>query len=297
LVIGSSQEAGGVVTRIGYVRPVTAPRLASLRLDDQVELAYAEWGAGERVVLCIHGLTRNALDFDVLAAALARTGRRVIAIDMVGRGGSSWLADPHGYNVLNYVGHIGRFCAQLGIAPTDWVGTSMGGLIGMVAAQSPTVIRRLVLNDVGPFVAKEALAMIAFYVGITPKLESFEAVERYLRQIHSGFGPLTDEQWRHLATHSARRDGAQWKLHYDPKISIAHAEGAKADIDLWPLWDSIKVPTLLLRGETSRILDAATAQRMTETGPRAKLVTFAGVGHAPALMAEDQIEAIERFLA
>ena len=278
--------------------PVTAPRLASLRLDDQTELAYAEWGAGDRVALCIHGLTRNARDFDVLAEALAQTGRRVIAIDMVGRGASSRLADPHGYNVLNYAGHIGRFCARLGIAQADWVGTSMGGLIGMVAAaQSPTIVRRLVLNDVGPFIAKEALAMIAFYVGITPRLDSFESVERYLRQIHSGFGPLTDAQWRHLATHSARREGAEWKLHYDPKISIAHAEGAKADIDLWPLWEAIKVPTLLLRGETSRILDAATARRMTETGPRAALVTFPGVGHAPALMAEDQIAAIARFLA
>jgi pimeloyl-ACP methyl ester carboxylesterase len=277
---------------------VTEPRLGSLHLDDRIELAYAEWGMGDRVVLCIHGLTRNARDFDVLAAALARDGRRVVAPDMVGRGGSSWLADPHGYNVPNYAAHIGRFCAERGIAQVDWIGTSMGGLIGMaVAAHAPSLIRRLVLNDVGPFISKEALAMIAFYVGITPKLESFEAVERYLRQIHSGFGPLTDAQWRHLAMHSARRDGERWRLHYDPKISIAHAESAKADIDLWPLWESIKVPTLLLRGETSRILDAATAQRMTETGPRAELVTFAGIGHAPALMAEDQIDAIERFLA
>jgi pimeloyl-ACP methyl ester carboxylesterase len=274
------------------------PRLASLRLDDQIELAYVEWGAGERVVLCIHGLTRNARDFDVLAAALAKSGRRVIALDMVGRGRSSWLVDPHGYNVLNSASHIGRFCAALGLSKVDWIGTSMGGMIGMtMASQPPTIIQRLVLNDIGPFIDKAALQMIAFYVGVTPKLESFEAAERYLRQIHAGFGPLSDEQWRHLAEHSTRRDGEAWRLHYDPAIKVMQAEGAQNDVDLWVLWDKIVCPILVLRGETSRILGADTATRMTETGPRPAVVTFAGVGHAPALMDPAQIETIARFLA
>jgi pimeloyl-ACP methyl ester carboxylesterase len=278
---------------------VTEPRLASLHLDDQIELAYAEWGAGERVVLCIHGLTRNARDFDIPAAALAEAlDARVIAIDMVGRGGSSRLGDPRGYNVPNYAGHIGRFCAQLGLSQVDWVGTSMGGLVGMVAAaQSPTVVRRLVLNDVGPFIDKTALQMIAFYVGIEQRFATLEKAEGYLRTIHAGFGPLTDEQWRHLAIHSTRRDGEVWRLHYDPAIKILQAENAQNDVDLWALWDKISCPTLVLRGATSRILSVATAQRMTKTGPRARLATFAGVGHAPALMADDQIETIRRFLA
>jgi pimeloyl-ACP methyl ester carboxylesterase len=142
-----------------------SPRLASLRLDDDVELAYVEWGAADaaRTVLCIHGLTRSSRDFDIPAAALAEAGMRVIAIDMVGRGGSSWLADPRGYNVMTYASHIGRFCAARGLAGVDWIGTSMGGLIGMVmAAQSPTIVERLVLNDIGSFIAREALQMIAF---------------------------------------------------------------------------------------------------------------------------------------
>jgi pimeloyl-ACP methyl ester carboxylesterase len=277
---------------------VTGPKLASLRLDDQIELAYVEWGAGERTVLCIHGLTRNARDFDVLGASLAARKHRVIALDMVGRGRSSWLADPRGYNVLNYASQIGRFCAALGVSEVDWVGTSMGGMIGMtVACQPLTTIRRLVLNDIGPFIDKTALQMIAFYVGVTPKLDSFEAAERYLRQIHAGFGPLTDEQWRHLAEHSTRRDGEVWRLHYDPAIKIMQAEGAQSDVDLWALWDKIACPTLVLRGEESRILSEDTAKRMTETGPRPAVVTFAGVGHAPGLMDPAQIATIARFLA
>ena len=280
------------------------PTLASLRLDgphDGVEIAYAEWGdpTAGRTVLCVHGLTRNGRDFDVLAAALAAVGAHVIAVDVPGRGRSPWLADPAGYTAATYAGQLVRLCELLGVDRVDWIGTSMGGIVGMlVAAQERTIVDRLVLNDVGPFIAKAALQQIASYVGLAPDFGSLDEAEAYLRRIHAGFGPLGDAQWRHLAAHSTRRDAAtgRWRLHYDPAIRIMHEQAAANDIDLWPLWESVACPTLVLRGAESRILSAATATRMKETGPKAKLVTVPGVGHAPALMDEGQIAAVREWL-
>ena len=179
--------------------------------------------------------------------ALADKGARVIALNMVGRGTSSWLADPMGYVVPNYVGHVLQFLKEQRLDSVDWVGTSMGGLIGMlIAAAENNPIRRLVLNDIGPFISQAALAQLKTYVGRDPHFASLEEAEAYLREIHAGFGPLTDAQWRHLASHSVREADGGLRLHYDPAIKVPYAQMADADVDLWALWEKIRCPTFLL---------------------------------------------------
>ncbi len=275
---------------------------ASFRLAEPyegLELAYLDWGdpTSDHVVVCVHGLTRNAHDFDELAKALAGHGARVLAIDVVGRGRSSWLAEPHDYSAENYAAQILSLLAELGVGKVDWIGTSMGGLIGMgIASLEQHPISRLVLNDIGPFVPEAALKQIQSYLGLELRFDSFEELEDHLRFIHAGFGRLTDAQWRHLAKHSARQDADGWHLNYDPGIRVPYAELATGDIAFWELWDKISCPTFVIRGSESPILLRQTAEEMTQRGPKATLATFAGVGHAPALMSRDQIFTIERWL-
>lgn len=266
-----------------------------------LRLRYTDWGdpAASRTVVCVHGLTRNARDFDVLASDLATRGARVVCVDVAGRGGSDRLADPALYRVDVYAGHLARLLDLLELRRVAWVGTSMGGLIGMVLASAGErgPIDRLVLNDIGPFVPKEAIEPIRAYLGLDLLFPDMAALEAHLRQIHAPFGPLTDEQWAHLATHSARPEGeAGFRLHYDPAIRGPMADGPPADIEFWPLYDAIRCPTLVLRGAESGLLTADTADEMTRRGPHARVVTFPGVGHAPALMAEDQIAAVRGFV-
>jgi pimeloyl-ACP methyl ester carboxylesterase len=279
-----------------------SPRLASLALDAPlagVDVAYLDWGdpRASRTVLCVHGLTRNARDFDVLAAALADAGLRVVAVDVPGRGRSSWLADPNLYTPPSYAVYLAAFCVKLGLARIDWVGTSMGGIVGMILAANPaTNIDRLVLNDVGPFIDKAALDQIASYVGLDLRFDTLDDLERHLRRIHAGFGQLTDAQWRHMAMHSARQDADGWRLSYDPAIRVPYAGRAATDVDMWALWEQIRRPSFVLRGGDSRILTAETARRMTETGPRAAVQTLVGIGHAPGLMDAEQIRIIMKWL-
>ena len=264
-----------------------------------IELAFVDWGDPDatRTVVCVHGLTRNARDFDHLAQALVARGARVLAVDVVGRGRSAWLDDPGGYTVPAYAGHLSLLLADLGLTTVDWVGTSMGGLIGMVlAAAERSIIDRLVLNDVGPFIPEAALAQIGDYLGLDLRFASLDALEQHLREIHAPFGPLSDAQWRHLAEHSARQDGDGFRLNYDPRIREPFMDQLEGDVDLWMLWEQITMPTFVLRGAESRLLDAATAQAMQDRGPKAELATLAGIGHAPALMAEDQIGLVARWL-
>jgi pimeloyl-ACP methyl ester carboxylesterase len=255
-------------------------------------------GQGQKTVICVHGLTRNSRDFDALAAALvAGPYDRVVCPDIVGRGSSDWLADPANYSYPQYLGDMNALVARLDVPALDWVGTSMGGLIGMSLAALPnSPIRRLVLNDIGPIISKASLQRIADYVGLDYRFSSLEALERHLRKIHAPFGPLTDAQWQHMAKHSQRRLGdSNLGLAYDPAIANNVKLGV-ADVDLWALWDRITCPVLVLRGADSDILSAETAQMMTERGPKAELVSFAGVGHAPALMAQDQIDIVTEWL-
>ncbi len=268
--------------------------------DRRYSLAYTTFGrsGSHRTIICVHGLTRNGRDFDVLASALADRAF-VVCPDVVGRGRSDWLDDPKDYAVPTYAGHMLQLIQHLGVSEVDWIGTSMGGLIGMgIAAMEDSPIRRLVLNDVGPFIPKSALERIGTYLGLELVFDDMAALEAHLRQVHAPFGPLSDEQWAHLAEHSAsRRADGKVVLGYDPKIAEPFKTADPAqDLDLWPIFEGIRCPTLVMRGGESDLLLEETARRMTETGPKADLVTIDGVGHAPALMAPDQIEAIKSWL-
>lgn len=262
-------------------------------------IAYREWGTGDRAIVCVHGLTRNGRDFDVLAADLADSLKaRVICPDVVGRGRSGRLANPDNYSYAQYLADMAVLLARLDVPQVDWVGTSMGGLIGMMlAAQPGSPIRRLVINDVGPFIPKAALERIGDYVGLDPFFADLDAVESYLRRRYAGFGALTDAQWQHMAQTSAdARDGG-YRLAFDPGISRIFKTSAIDDLDMWPLWSMIQQPVLVVRGGRSDLLLADTADRMTKEGPRARLYTVPDAGHAPALMAADQVAAVRDFLA
>lgn len=267
---------------------------------EPVRLAYTRWGPADapRTVVCVHGLTRQGRDFDVLAAALAEGGAQVICPDMVGRGRSDWLKDPKGYAAPVYIAHVQQLLAALGIATVDWVGTSMGGLIGMGLAAVPDgPIRRLVLNDIGPFIPAASLAYIADYVIKAPRFADLGEAQAYLREIHRGFRDLSDQDWVAATLHGTKptADGGVTLAH-DPGIGVLFTQDALADVDIWPLYDTLTNPTLLLRGADSMLLTAEVAQEMTRRGPRAELITFAGVGHAPGLIAPEQVEAVRAFL-
>lgn len=263
-------------------------------------IAYAEWGARDnpRVLICVHGLTRNGRDFDALAEALAGH-YRVICPDVVGRGKSAHLRDPVSYSIPQYVSDMVTLIARLNVDSVHWLGTSMGGLIGMaLAAQEGTPIRRLVLNDVGPLITVESLERIATYVGTDPSWASFDEAMAYVRLISEPFGPLTDAQWHHLTeTSILQRTDGRWAFRYDPRI----AEPFKAafvgqDIDLWPIYERIACPTLVIRGGESDLLARDTWEAMGERGPKARLAEIPGVGHAPMFQSAEQIAVVREFL-
>ncbi|MGZ8995247.1 MAG: alpha/beta fold hydrolase [Rhodospirillales bacterium] len=263
-------------------------------------VAYSEWGAPSeaRVAICVHGLTRTGRCFDFLAEAL-EDRYRVACPDLPGRGKSHWFATPALYRPPAYLADLNALIARRAVAQVDWVGTSLGGILGMMlAAQPNTPIRKLVVNDVGPFIDKAALGRIATYVGQDPTFRSLDALEAYLREIHAPFGPLTDEQWRHLAVYSARRDEAAdvWRLHYDPALAKPFREDLGEDVDMWAVWEAITCPVLVIRGAESDILLHETAEEMLTRGPEVELVELPGIGHAPALMDPAQIAVVRDWL-
>jgi pimeloyl-ACP methyl ester carboxylesterase len=262
-------------------------------------LHYLEWdGPGAKpTVVCAHGLTRNARDFDTLGAAL-QPEFRVICPDVVGRGQSDWLTNADDYGLVQYLADMTALIARLDVEHVDWVGTSMGGLIGMrLAAQPSTPIRRLILNDVGPYVAQSAMQRIADYVGEDPRFADLHETEAYLRKVHAPFGCLSDDDWRHMAEHSTRPLGnGGYRLHYDPAIGEIYKKKPVEAIELWDVWDAIRCPVLVLRGAESDVLTAETAREMMQRGPQARVETFADIGHAPTLLAEDQIGLIRAWL-
>jgi pimeloyl-ACP methyl ester carboxylesterase len=285
-------------------RVALQPRIGSIKAVSPGgfhEVFYTDWGdpAAERVIVCVHGLTRNGRDFDALAGSLASSlPVRVICPDIAGRGRSQWLNDPLHYGYPQYIADMTALLAQLGLARVDWIGTSMGGLIGMFLAGSPTSpVRTLLMNDVGPVLSRAALERIADYVGTDLRFTDLTALESHLRRVHAPFGPLTDPQWRHLALHGHRfnADGS-YGLAYDPRIAVNVKLGVQ-DWDFWSVFDAIACPALVLRGRQSDILSAETADAMSKRGPKAGLVTFDGIGHAPALMSRDQIESVVQWLA
>jgi pimeloyl-ACP methyl ester carboxylesterase len=297
-------------------------------------IAYADWGkhSADRVVVCVHGLSRNCRDFDYLARDLAHSCR-VVCPDVVGRGDSEWLADKGDYRFSTYLSDAAALIARItapappvhmgilrgnlggarksadGPAQIDWVGTSMGGLIGMLlAAKRGSPIRRLVLNDVGAFISWGSLYRLKGYVAGGGAFKSMAEVEAYLREACAPFGPLSDEQWRHLAEHSAvAGDEGRYHLRYDPAIGdtmrvsspdpeLPLGPNFLAGIDLWATWAEVRCPTLVLRGAESDVLSRDTLARMRALRPDTEVLELAGIGHAPALMSYDQIAAVREFL-
>jgi len=282
-------------------------------------MAYWDWPAAasadpHRVVLCVHGLSRQGRDFDTLAAELCAQAR-VLAVDVAGRGHSDWLADPMSYQVSTYVADLAALIMHLRAQDPDlqidWVGTSMGGLIGMALAAQPSVgLRRLVLNDVGPVIQWEALQRIGTYLGLNPSFGTAKEAADQLAAISTGFGPHTPEQWLALSLPMLRERDGRWWLHYDPSLALplraltdasdqcaARQAVRDGETALWGLYDAITAPTLLLRGAESDLLTRETARAMAERGPRARCIEFPGVGHAPTLVAADQIAAVRDFLS
>ncbi|HQZ01167.1 MAG TPA: alpha/beta hydrolase [Thauera sp.] len=265
-------------------------------------MAYTEWGDPDnpRVVLCAHGLTRNGRDFDDLAQTLA-DDFRVVCPDVVGRGRSDWLGVKSDYGFPLYVSDMITLIARLDVQQLSWVGTSMGGIIGMLVASQPhTPIGRLVLNDVGPVITAVSLQRIGPYVGTAPRFATMDEAEAYIRLVSAPFGPLTDAQWRHLTNYSVRPMGGAeggFAMIYDPALGdIFRQTPATEDIDLWPVYERIACPALALRGADSDLLERSTFEAMAARGPRATTVEFEGVGHAPMLMDPAQIEVVRAFL-
>jgi pimeloyl-ACP methyl ester carboxylesterase len=266
------------------------------------QMHYTEWGqrANPRIVICVHGLTRNCRDFDTLAQSLEHEFR-VVCPDIVGRGQSDWLADKQHYGLAQYLADINALLARLTAdGPRDifWVGTSMGGMIGMLLASlERTPVRKLILNDVGTLIPKASLERIGKYAGKSPAFKTLTETNTYLRTISASFGQLTDAQWDHLTRHNAKQNAdGTWAMNYDPGIAMPFQNAPINDIELWILYDRITCPTLLLSGADSDLLLKDTALAMTQRGPKARLVEFTGVGHAPMLMADDQIKIVREFL-
>jgi pimeloyl-ACP methyl ester carboxylesterase len=279
-------------------------------------MAYWRWGDAfnPRILVCVHGLSRQGRDFDTLARSLCDT-YQVVCPDVVGRGESDWLADPKGYQVFSYVADMVALMQQLrarvhATAPLDidWLGTSMGGLIGLGFSTLPSDVsgvklRKFVLNDVGPKLRYEAMVRIGEYLGQPMRFDSEQEAADYLWSISTGFGPHTPEQWLALSRPLLRPapDGKGLILHYDPAIAepfkaITHDSATSGEAMLWQVYDALKCPVLLLRGRDSDLLDRETAVAMSERGPKARLIEFEGVGHAPMLNNLTQLEPLRDFL-
>lgn len=266
-------------------------------------MAYVEWGdpANRRVLVCAHGLARQGRDFDTFARAMS-DHYRVVCPDVVGRGRSDWLSDPAGYQIPAYVADMVTLLARLDAEQLLWVGTSMGGLIGLGLASLPdSPVKKLVLNDVGPTIEPVALQRIGAYLGQPLSWASVDEAADYLLSISAGFGPHSREQWLALTRPMLRPGGEGFKLHYDPAIAlplraVTPEQARTGEAMLWAGYDALRIPTLLLRGAESDLLSHATAEAMTQRGPKAQRVEFAGVGHAPTLVAHDQIAVVREFL-
>jgi pimeloyl-ACP methyl ester carboxylesterase len=301
-------------------RTMTQPTLNYVNCPDAAgghRMAYWQWGRPDsaHVVVCVHGLSRQGRDFDVLARALCEQADvRVVCPDVVGRGESDWLKDPMGYQLRSYAGDmlvlLGQLHALAPVVSLDWVGTSMGGLIGVAVCGTPGLplpapVRRLVLNDVGPAIQWQAIVRIGTYLGQAGYFGSVQEAADAMWAISQSFGPHTPEQWLALSRPMLRRVSdaadAKWRLHYDPAIAVPFKQeteqsALQGEALLWQLYDNIKAETLVIRGKQSDLLSAQTAQAMTARGPRARVVEFDGVGHAPTLIAADQVAAVAGFL-
>ena len=258
---------------------------------------YTEWGdAGNpRVLICAHGLTRCGRDFDTLAKSL-EDHYRVICPDVAGRGESDWLTNKSDYNYAQYMSDMAALLARANVETVHWVGTSMGGIIGMLlASHAKTPITRLVMNDVGSFIPKASLERISMYLGASPRFADFDSIVMAVRAV-SPFGEMSDQTWRALTVPLVKQlaDGS-WQFRYDPGIGDAFKVGAIQDVDLSALWNEVTCPVLITRGVDSDLLLKTTFDSMCrKSGVRG--VEFTEVGHAPMFQEASQIEAVRAFL-
>jgi len=285
-------------------------------------MAYWEWGDpdNDQVLLCVHGLTRTGRDFDRMAARLSRH-YRVVCPDVVGRGKSDWLLNGAGYVVPQYAADMLTLIARLQPGRLDWVGTSMGGLIGLalagtlamsammrpprgasgLAPEQTLKLGKMVLNDIGPRLSFSGLSRIAQYVAEPMRFGSFELAVDYVRTISAGFGLHDQEGWEALTRHVFTQEGDQWVKHYDLRIAEPFADQSeqtvrKSEALLWAAYESVASPILLVRGELSDLLTGEAAQEMLRRNPHASLLDVPGVGHAPTFRSDDQIDPVEAFL-
>lgn len=287
------------------------PTRHSLRLPNTVgpegthEVVFYDWGNPEslKITICVHGLTRNARDFDMLAQALVATGRRVLALSMAGRGESEWLADPMGYNYASYVADCLAVMDNFHLREVEWVGTSMGGLIGMmIAAQHPRRIKKLVMNDIGARLSKAALERIYAYVATMPRSFNNRAqAESYLRAAFAPWGIADEATWQMLIDSSLITRNGSLCYACDPAIAVPLAAATEnytkvEDVNLSAIWAEVQTPTFILHGADSDILDVDTIRAMRATNLNTESISFTGIGHAPALMSEEQIRPIVTWL-
>ena len=263
-------------------------------------VAYREWGdpRNREVLVCVHGLTRSGRDFDELARALCARFR-IVCPDVAGRGDSDRLADPKLYTWAQYVSDMVTLIARLDVEAVNWLGTSMGGFVGMaLAAQPGTPVKKLVLNDAGPVIGKASLERIAAYVGQSRSFATLAEAEKYVRSISAPFGPHSDAQWRFLTeTWVRRNEDGSWRPHYDTRIAEAYrATMPDKDLEIWHIYDAVRCPTLLVRGEHSDVVSRPTAAEMARRGPKARRAEVRGGGHAPTLLQPDQIALVRDFL-
>jgi pimeloyl-ACP methyl ester carboxylesterase len=298
-----AKAGGSILGHHPYARvlsPMMSPRSCYLAVAGH-EMHLTEWGAPDAPALVMwHGLARTGRDFDTLACHLADRFR-VICPDTIGRGWSSWSGDPDAdYTLPAYCAQATALLDGLGVERCRWIGTSMGGLIGMLLAAGPLKgrIERLVMNDVGPRLNAEAIQRIRAYVTTMPSFATMSEYETFLRVVYAPFGSMTEHEWKvMLETSARRRDDGRITAHYDPQVMQVFARSAGDEVDLWPAYDAIECPTLLLRGAMSDLLLPEAAQEMTGRGPRATLVTIPGCGHAPALNTPEQIAVVDAFLS
>ncbi|MFT5421523.1 MAG: pimeloyl-ACP methyl ester carboxylesterase [Candidatus Endobugula sp.] len=259
---------------------------------------YREWGDpdSEHTIICVHGVTRLSRDFDTLAEELSKT-YRVICPDIVGRGYSDWFGNKQNYNFLQYCADMNALIANLNVEKVHWIGTSMGGLIGLIlGALTHTPIQSLILNDVGPNLKRAELQRLGQYIGKAPTFPTKEDLFAYYEKTYAAFGRLPKKQWQEMALYSAFEESYGYRMHYDPKIGDAfRASYSFYNFDLWKYWEDIDCPSLLIRGELSTFFPQEVADKMCQRGSDVQFSEVKNVGHAPMLNSKTEINTIKKF--